>query len=191
MNKSRIAPLFLALGLGCGLAAVSATTYAADASAMKSAPAPAGQPGQYGDGCDGRMGYHHPMMGGYGHGMMGGYGMMMESPRMRLVMHLNLSDEQRAKINKLGDELRHKNWARAGLMQDESAKLRDLYEADKRDPKAIVEEYRKIFNIKLQMIEAMVDTQNEVEALLTPDQLRELKEMRRNMAWMPGHPVIH
>ena len=131
------------------------------------------------------------MMGGYGHGMMGGYGMMMESPRMRLVMHLNLSDEQRAKINKLGDELRHKNWARAGLMQDESAKLRDLYEADKRDPKAIVEEYRKIFNIKLQMIEAMVDTQNEVEALLTPDQLRELKEMRRNMAWMPGHPVIH
>jgi len=124
------------------------------------------------------------MMGG----MMGGPEMMMESPRIHMVMALDLSEEQRSRINKLSDELHHKNWAAMGLIMDESAKLRDLYEADKRDPKAIGNEYQKIFDLKRQMIEAMVDTQNHVEELLTPDQLNQLKDKHHRMEGMHGHP---
>jgi Spy/CpxP family protein refolding chaperone len=123
------------------------------------------------------MGGHYGMMGG----MMGG---MMDSPRMHMVMGLDLTDDQRAKINKLYDDLHHRNWETQGKIMDEAAKLRDLYEADKRDPKAISAEYQKVFDMKRQMIEAMVDTQNHVEELLTPAQLAKLKEMRHKMGEM-------
>lgn len=187
MNKNKITFLF-AIGLGCAVAAFSVSSYAADAPNKMLAPAHPDKHGMMGD-C-GDMMDGHGMMGEYGEGMMGGHGMMMESPRMHMIMSLNLTDEQRAKINKLNDELQHKNWEREGMIRDESAKLRDLYEADKRDPKAIGAEYQKIFDIKRQMIEAMVDTENHMEELLTPEQLRQLKDMRHHMGDMHGHPMM-
>ncbi len=211
MNKNKAAFLF-AIGLSCGLGAFSAASYGADAPAKKPAATQPAHPDEHGkmDCCAGMMDHEHGMGGGMmGHehgmgggmmgdcgggmmgGMMGGHGMMLESPRMHMVRALNLSDEQRAKINKLSDELQHKNWEREGMIRDEAAKLRDLYEADKRDPKAIGAEYQKIFDIKRQMIEAMVDTQNRVEALLTPEQLRQMKEMHNKMGEMHGHPMMH
>jgi Spy/CpxP family protein refolding chaperone len=76
-----------------------------------------------------------------GYGMMGpqGAGMMME-PGMHMFKALSLSEEQRSKISKLSDELKHDNWAKQGLINDETAKLRDLYEADKRDRTRISED---------------------------------------------------
>ncbi len=203
MNKNKAAFLF-AIVLSCGLGAVSAAS-GADQPPKKPAATQPAHPDEHGmmDCCEG-MDHEHGMGGGMmGHGMMGdcgggmmggmmgGHGMMLESPRIHMVMALNLSDEQRAKINKLSDELQHKNWEREGVIRDEAAKLRDLYEADKRDPKAIGAEYQKIFDIKRQMIEAMVDTQNRVEALLTPEQLRQMKEMHNKMGEMHGHPMMH
>jgi hypothetical protein len=44
-----------------------------------------------------------------------------------MVRSLELKDEQRSKINKLTDELRHNNWAAQGLNMDETAKLRELH----------------------------------------------------------------
>lgn len=135
------------------------------------------------DDCDARHG-----MGNYrGYGMMGrhGSGMMME-PNMRMLGALALSDEQRAKVNKLADELKHNNWATQGLINDETARLRDLYEADKRDPAAIGKEYQKIFELERQMIEAYLDTQNRIDALLSPEQLAKMKEARRAMRHMYG-----
>jgi len=195
MKKNRAASL-LALGLCSALAVVPAFSQAADAPAAKppAAKPPAGSGGardrDLAERCADLMNRDYGMMGGgmMGGGMMGGG--MMESPRLHMVMALNLSDEQRAAINKLGDELRHKNWEREGAIQDEAARLRDLYEADKRDPTAIGAEYKKIFDLKREMIEAMVDTQNRIEALLTPDQLRQLKDMRRMRGGM-GHPMMH
>lgn len=131
--------------------------------------------------CDHKGGMMGNQMGGkmcdHKGGMMGGHSseMMMESPRMNMIMSLDLSDEQRSKINKLSDELRHNNWATKGLIMDESAKLRDLYAADKRDPSAIGKEYQKIFDLQRQMIEAMITAQNRIEELLTPDQRAQLK----------------
>lgn len=138
------------------------------------------------DDCETRhgMGNHH------GYGMMGRHdsSMMME-PNMRMLGALALSDEQRAKVNKLADELKHNNWATQGLINDETARLRDLYDADKRDPAAIGKEYQKIFELERQMIETYLDIQNRIEALLTPEQIAKMKEARRAMRHKYGHPM--
>jgi Spy/CpxP family protein refolding chaperone len=186
--------VFVTLMLSMGGVALPASSYAADTQSKNPATTKPYRSHMYGkDHCQYEaMGYGHGMMGGYG-GMMGGYGhgmgMMMESPRMHWVMSLNLTDDQRAKINKLSDELRHDNWATMGKIQDEADKLRDLYEADKRDPKAIDREYQKIFDMKRQMIMAMLVTQNKVEDLLTPEQLSQLKNMRHRHGSMHGYPM--
>ena len=131
------------------------------------------------DECDAEheMGNHH-----HGHDMMDGaeHEMMME-PDMFLLRTLTLSKEQQSKIHNLSDELKHKNWAAQGLINDESAKLRDLYEADKRDPAAIGKEYQKVFDLKRQMIESYLDTQNRVEEVLTPEQRAKMKDARHEM----------
>ena len=125
-----------------------------------------------------------------GYGMMGDYstGRMM-TPDMHLLTMLDLTDEQHSKITRISDELRHNNWATQGLMNDETAKLRDLYEADARDPAAIGKEYQKIFDLKRQMIEAYLTAQNRIEAVLTPEQLTKMKDARKKMRMMYGHPM--
>ncbi len=139
------------------------------------------------DGCDGE----HGMSRRHGYGMMGerDADMMME-PSMHMLRALDLSEEQQSKINKLSDDLKHNNWATQGLINDESAKLRDLYEADKRDPAAIGKEYQKVFDLKRQMIETYLETQNRIEDILTPEQRAKMKEARHNMHRMyEQHPM--
>lgn len=109
-------------------------------------------------------------------------GTMMESSRMDMVMSLNLSDEQRSKVNKLSDELKHDNWATMGQIMDESTKLRDLYAADRPDPSAIGKIYQKMFDMQRQMIEATIAAENRAEELLTPEQHTKVREMRRKEA---------
>ena len=118
-------------------------------------------------------------MGGYGRGMMGGYsgmGVKMLGPRTSMVQSLNLSDEQRGKITKLIDKLQHDNWNTMGMIMDDSDTLRDLYHADRRDPVAIDATYQKIFDLKRKMIKAALDTESEIEDLLTADQLNQLRD---------------
>jgi len=112
---------------------------------------------------------------------------MMAKPDMHMLGALGLGKEQESKIKKLADELKHNNWAIQGLINDETAKLRDLYEATKRDPIAIGKEYLKIFDLKRQMIESDLDTQNHVEEILTPEQLAKIKGFRKEMHHM--HPM--
>jgi Spy/CpxP family protein refolding chaperone len=130
----------------------------------------------------------HGMGKHYEHGMMGDQGtkMMME-PNMHALRALALSKEQQSKISKLTDDLKHNNWATQGVINDETAKLRDMYEADKHDPATIGKEYQKIFDLKRQMIETYLDTQNRIEEILTPEQLTKLKDARHEMHHMYGH----
>ncbi|MHB1100612.1 MAG: Spy/CpxP family protein refolding chaperone [Burkholderiales bacterium] len=129
-----------------------------------------GMMGGYGAG----MGYGRGMMGGYdmGHGM----GIKMLGPRTAIVQSLNLSDEQRGKITKLIDKLQHDNWNTMGMIMDDSGVLRDLYRVDRRDPVAIDATYQKIFDLKRKMIKSALDTENEIEDLLTADQLKQLRD---------------
>lgn len=145
--------------------------------------------------CDHKGGMMGGRMGGmqcnHKGGMMGdhGAGMMMGSGHMHMIMSLDLNDDQRSKINKLSDELKHNNWATQGLINDESVKLRDLYAADKRDPAAIGKEYQKIFDLQRKKIEATITTQNRIEEVLTPEQRTKLKDMRNRVGPMHGHPM--
>lgn len=131
-----------------------------------------------------------PMMGG-GMGMMGGRGMGM-GPGMGMGMMggigpyslLDLTSDQQSKINKIHDEARRKNWGTLGKMQDEQAKLRDLYAADKRDPKAISAVVASIQALERQILEVRLDAHNRMEALLTDAQREQLKQWGRGMG--PG-----
>ncbi|NNM82659.1 MAG: hypothetical protein HKL98_08695 [Burkholderiales bacterium] len=123
------------------------------------------------------MGYG---MGGYGMmghqgGMMGGSDVKMLGPRTAIVLSLPLTAEQRASINKLTDKLQHDNWATMGTIMDDTGVLRDLYQAERRDPVAIDKTYQRIFDLKRQMIKGALDTENQIEDLLTPDQLKEFR----------------
>jgi Spy/CpxP family protein refolding chaperone len=134
--------------------------------------------GGYGPGMMGGYGMGQGMMGqGYGSGMMGGYGM---GPGM-MGMHeglpgIALDDKQRKQFNAIQDELRRKRWELMGRTMDEQAKLRDLYEADKRDPAAIGAAYQRVFDLRRQIIEATVAAHNRIEALLTPEQRQAARE---------------
>ncbi|MEW6330427.1 MAG: Spy/CpxP family protein refolding chaperone [Pseudomonadota bacterium] len=126
------------------------------------------------------------MMGGGpgGMGMMGGGGMMGMGPGMGMmgmgpVWMLDLSDEQRDKIEKIQDDARRKNWDTYGKIMDEQAKLRDLYTGDTVDPKKVGATYAGIAKLHQQVIESGVETHNRVQAVLTKEQKEQLRQWRR------------
>jgi Spy/CpxP family protein refolding chaperone len=131
------------------------------------------------------------MMGGYGGygmgpGMMGpgmmGPGMMgpgMGSMMMDGLPGIDLSDEQRRRINAIHDGVRKQRWELTGKLMDEQAKLRDLYGAEKRDPAAIGAQYQRIFDLRRQQIEATIAAHNQVEEALTPEQRKALHDTLR------------
>lgn len=132
----------------------------------------------------------HGMAGPHGYGLSGEYSvdMMMES-NIRMLGTLALSKEQKSKINSLSDEFKHNIWFLQGLINDESAKLSYLYEADRRDPVAIGKEYMKVFDLKRQIIETYLDTQNRIEDVLTPEQREKMKDSHHEMDRKYGHPL--
>lgn len=133
-------------------------------------------PGMMGRGCDqGMMGGRHGpgmMDGGYGHAMMGKG--MPGAPQG--LPGVSLDDKQRKQVNVIHDDLRRKRWELMGRTMDEQVKLRDLYDAEMRDPAVIGAAYQRIFDLRRQMIEATVSAHNRIEALLTPEQRKTARE---------------
>ena len=99
---------------------------------------------------------------------------------------LDLTQDQRTKINKIQDELRKQHWAVMGKMMDEKAKLRDLYEAEKPDAKKIgaVSDYLQV--LRKQMIESRVDAYNHMREVLTKEQREQLNKLPRGSWGMMG-----
>ncbi len=130
-----------------------------------------------GPGMMGGYGMGPGMMGGngMGPGMMGGYGQGMGGMSGWNVRGLGLTPPQEAQVNKMSDELRKKNWEVMGKMQDEAAKLRDLYASDKLDRGAISSAYKRLGELRQSRIENMLEAQEKVEALLTPEQRKEFR----------------
>jgi Spy/CpxP family protein refolding chaperone len=127
----------------------------------------------------GGMGHMGMMEMMHGPGMMGGMG-------MGRIQMLDLTKEQRASIHKLQDQLRKTNWGTMGKVMDESSKLRELFAADKPDPKKIGAVYGNIFDLKRQMIESKIDTHNRADAVLTEEQREQLKQIHHGMG-RPGY----
>ncbi|MEK9804200.1 MAG: Spy/CpxP family protein refolding chaperone [Curvibacter sp.] len=145
-------------------------------------------PGMMGsDGRGGMMGGYGAGPGqGYGPGMMGG-GMMGPYGRDGMMglgplQALDLDEQQIGRMNQIRDELRRKNWAAMGKLQDERAQMRDLFLADKRDPAAIGRQSMKIAELRRQLLEARIDAHNRIEALLSKEQKAQLRSYRRG--WM-------
>ena len=108
-----------------------------------------------------------PGMMGMGPGMMGGYGPAGA---------LNLDESQQKKITQIQDELRKKHWDLMGKMNDEQAKLRQLYYySGQRDPAAIGKQYQRIQDLRRQMVESSIEAQNRTDAVLTPEQKEQMR----------------
>jgi Spy/CpxP family protein refolding chaperone len=138
----------------------------------------AAEPGSFGEG-PGALPGRGPALQGSRRAPVAGGGERWAARAFARLHRLDLSDEQRSKLRKLESELRRKNWDRLGKIMDERDKLRDLYAADKRDPKTIGAVYGVIFGHRRQMIEAGVETLNRAEALLSDAQRQQLRQLRR------------
>lgn len=164
-------------------------------------------PGMMGPGMMGGYGYGPGMMGGMmGPGMMNGYGYGngMMGPGMGSGMMggggfgfaplaaLDLSEEQQRKINRIQEDLRKKHWDLLGQIQAQQAALRDLYLAEKTDPKQVGEAYSKIGDLQRQMAEAHAQALNDVRGTLTPEQRQQWAQMQRGFRGpaygAPGRP---
>jgi Spy/CpxP family protein refolding chaperone len=175
--------------------AVIATVLAA---ATIGATAIAQGPG-YGQGMMGGPGYGPGMMGGggpgYGPGMMGGGGPGYGPGRGYgpgsgfgpgrggygpggMLESLNLTDEQSEKIQAIQEENRQKNWAVMGQMRSEMFKLRRMYNSDKLDANALAEQQKKVDELRRQMFKSRVESQGQVEAVLTPEQRKQFRQYR-------------
>ncbi len=101
-----------------------------------------------------------------GPGMMGGYGY---GPA------LDLTEQQQAEIAQIQEDFRKKQSDLAAKMYAEQAKLNEIYYSGKRDPAAIDNQYKKICDLRRQMIQIQVDAQNRMDAVLTPEQKERLR----------------
>lgn len=139
-------------------------------------------PGMMGPGYGMGHGMGPGMMGGYygmGPGMMGngyGYGMHPGTMGTEPLEMLNLTDAQRSKIAQIRDNVRKKNWPLMGQMMDEQSQLQQLYATETPDPKKVGEAYSKLSELRRQMIENSVEARNQMLAVLTPEQRKELDQ---------------
>lgn len=123
--------------------------------------------------------------GGYGMGMMGGYGMGSGMMGYGPLARLDLSQEQRGKINKIIDTEQKQHWGIMGQMMEEQNKLRDLYSVDEPDPKKVGAEYGQIAKLRQQMLETHIQASNEMQQVLTKEQREQLREWNRG-EWGSG-----
>ncbi len=198
-TNNRITGLVLAVGLALAASTVAAHKPGSGGRAQGDCPMGGGGMGMMGPGSGmgmgpGMMGPGMGMgaMGGGGMGMMGGGGMGMGmgmgdgmgpgmmGPGMGAgpFAMLNLSTEQRTKVNAIQDSLRKQQWTLQGKINDEEARLRDLYLVDQPDPKRVGQAYDTIFDLRRQMIEAHVLAQNQMQNVLTAEQRNQIKQFR-------------
>jgi Spy/CpxP family protein refolding chaperone len=142
-----------------------------------------GMMGGYGGYGPGMMGGYGPgMMGGYGPGMMGGYGYGYHrgGPGMmgfgyRMQGALELTDDQRKKLDAIHDDIQGKHWDIVGKMRDEMNRMRELMVADPRDKAMITASYKRMSDLRQQRFELQLAAQDQMDALLTKEQRQKLK----------------
>jgi Spy/CpxP family protein refolding chaperone len=121
------------------------------------------------------------MMGGYGGwgggpGMMGGYGRRGGGPRLGPALaQLDLSADQQQKIAAIREDTRRKNWDTMGALHTERYRLANLYRADPSDPNAIADELKKVDALRSTLVKAHVEADNQIRAVLTPEQRTKLR----------------
>jgi len=123
--------------------------------------------------------------GGYGMGpgMMGGGtgpGMTGYGPMAALA----LSDDQRAKIGKIQQDLQSKFAELGGKMNEQWTKMRGLYSAENPDSTAILEAHKSIQELRREGLKDQLDARQKIEGVLTKEQRQQMR--RWGPWWMMG-----
>ena len=127
----------------------------------------AGRPGMR------RMGMRH---GGWGGG--GGLLRMAENPRVRTA--LGLSDEQVARLHKIGVDAQKASVQTRADMQLRRIELRELMRADNPDQSAIMAKLDEVNALQGKMQKQRVETLLAARSVLTPEQLKKVKTLMEN-----------
>jgi len=138
------------------------------AAAILAIPATAQMMGGYGDGYGPGYGMGPGMMGGYGPGMMGGYGGGYGYG------NVELTSEQRAKVAEIQDQFRKKQWALMQSMQQARWNQADAYRDGKLDEKAARQSFEAMSTLRQQMFENSLEARKSFDAVLTPEQRKQL-----------------
>jgi Spy/CpxP family protein refolding chaperone len=141
-------------------------------------------------GCPG-YGMMSPMMGGMGYGMgmgmmggmgpgmgmmdggMGGFGPGMMG--MGPMAMLDLSDAQTAQLQKIQAESMKAQRPLMLRVWDEKKQLWALMNAEKPDPAAVGKAYGRLADLQRQALEAHVDAENKMAAVLTKEQQAQMR----------------
>ena len=129
-----------------------------------------------GMGMMGGMGSGMGMMDGMGPGMgggMGGFGPGMMG--MGPMAMLDLSDAQTAQLQKIQAESMKMHRPLMRRIWDEKKQLWALMKAEKRDPAAIGKAYDKLADLQRQALEAHIDAENKMAAVLTKEQQAQMR----------------
>lgn len=121
------------------------------------------------------------MMGGYGPGWGRGSGMMRG---YGVLSALNLTDEQRKKIEGIQDATRKKQWEVTGKMLDEASKLRDLLAANPVDRVATDAQYERLQALHKERFDIALDSRKKIMDALTAEQRERLRHY--GPWWMQG-----
>lgn len=88
---------------------------------------------------------------------------------------LDLTPEQRNRINAIQEELQKKALNLNAKMQEESLRLRNLVGNGNADPDAIANEYRKLQELQADGLRAGLAAQRNLESVLTAEQRNQLR----------------
>ena len=139
------------------------------------------RPGWWGSG---RPGYGPGMMGGYGPGMMHGRGpgrgmMGGGGPRRgmayRALRALDLTDEQRTKVDDVFEEAGRKKAALAEKTFEARWKLHRALSGEKRDRKAIAAAYKEVSDLRYERLQIRLDARDKLDAILSKEQRDQLR----------------
>lgn len=140
--------------------------------------------GGYGPGMMGRWSgeYGPGMMNGWGGGWDGGYfmGPGMMRGRGLAGAGLELSDEQKDKIEKIHANVADTQWNLAGKIFAAAGKLHELLASEAPDRGAVQSAYKALSDLRLQQLEASLDMRAKVDAVLTKEQREWLQAWRQD-----------
>ncbi|HEX7272681.1 MAG TPA: Spy/CpxP family protein refolding chaperone [Casimicrobiaceae bacterium] len=125
-------------------------------------------PGPYGPGPMSGHGYGPGMMHGPGGPGMMGFGYAMQSA-------LDLSDDQRKKLDVINDDLQTKTWDIMGKMRVEMSKMRELMVADPLDKAALDATYKRMNDLRQERFDAHLSAHEQMAAVLTKEQREQLR----------------
>ncbi len=138
----------------------------------------------YGPGMMGRWNgeYGPGMMNGWGGGWDGGYfmGPGMTRGRGLAGAGLELSDEQKDKIEKIHANAADTQWNLAGNIFSAGGKLHELLASEAPDRGAVQSAYKALSDLRLQQLEASLDMRAKIDAVLTKEQREWLQTWRRD-----------